>query len=124
MTASLPFPPHVGAGTLWTTEPLDWEVSSNHIFQVVAFDCSMKQSRPVTITVRVNRVCRVGWKGEHSPRGRTPSFKLSRRVMFVIGYFPVVRLVHVKGFTPPWKFGLVGKNDRAFVWLDFELVVG
>lgn len=59
-------------GTLWTTEPLDWEVSSNHIFQVVAFDCSMKQSRPVTITVRVNRVCRVGWKGleervEYSP---------------------------------------------------------
>lgn len=59
-------------GTLWTTEPLDWEVSSNHIFQVVAFDCSMKQSHPVTVTIRVNRVCRVGWKGleeqvEYSP---------------------------------------------------------
>ncbi|XP_064460954.1 calsyntenin-1-like [Ornithodoros turicata] len=60
--------PHVpfsidSEGTIHTTETLSWESSSNHIFRVVAFDCSMKQSHPVTITVKVNRICHVGWKG-------------------------------------------------------------
>lgn len=67
-------------GTIWTTEPLDWEASSNHIFQVVAFDCSMKQSHPVTVTIKVNRVCKVGWKGMEEHVEYTPGS--GRRALF------------------------------------------
>ncbi|XP_077508406.1 calsyntenin-1-like [Amblyomma americanum] len=67
-------------GTIWTTESLDWEASSNHIFQVVAFDCSMKQSHPVTVTIKVNRVCKVGWKGMEEHVEYTPGS--GRRALF------------------------------------------
>ncbi|XP_073992692.1 calsyntenin 1 [Rhodnius prolixus] len=50
-------------GTIRNTEPLDYERSHNHILSVVAYDCGMKQSQPVMVTVKVNRICKVGWKG-------------------------------------------------------------
>lgn len=52
------------AGTIRNTEPLDYERSHNHILSVVAYDCGMKQSQPVMVTVKVNRICKVGWKGK------------------------------------------------------------
>uniref|UniRef100_A0A0K8SB61 Cadherin domain-containing protein n=1 Tax=Lygus hesperus TaxID=30085 RepID=A0A0K8SB61_LYGHE len=50
-------------GTIRNTEPLDYERSHNHILSVVAYDCGMKQSQPIMVTVKVNRICKVGWKG-------------------------------------------------------------
>lgn len=51
-------------GVIRNTEPLDYERSHNHILTVVAYDCGMKQSVPVMVTIKVNRVCKLGWKGE------------------------------------------------------------
>lgn len=50
-------------GVIRSTEPLDYERNHNHILQVVAFDCGMKRSEPVLVSVKVNRVCRLGWTG-------------------------------------------------------------
>lgn len=50
-------------GVIRNTEPLDYEKNHNHILQVVAFDCGMKRSEPVLVSVKVNRVCRLGWTG-------------------------------------------------------------
>ncbi|KAF4533082.1 hypothetical protein B566_EDAN017269 [Ephemera danica] len=50
-------------GVIRNTEPLDYERSHNHILTVVAYDCGMKQSVPVMVTIKVNRVCKLGWKG-------------------------------------------------------------
>jgi calsyntenin 1 len=51
-------------GVIRNTEPLDYEKNHNHILQVVAFDCGMKRSDPVLVSVKVNRVCRLGWTGK------------------------------------------------------------
>lgn len=51
-------------GVIRNTEPLDFEKSHNHILSVVAYDCGMKQSVPVMVTIKVNRVCRLGWNGK------------------------------------------------------------
>lgn len=51
------------SGAIRNTEPLDYERSHNHILSVVAYDCGMKQSVPVMVTVKVNRICKLGWKG-------------------------------------------------------------
>lgn len=50
-------------GAIRNTEPLDYERSHNHILSVVAYDCGMRQSLPVMVTIKVNRVCRLGWRG-------------------------------------------------------------
>lgn len=49
-------------GKIKNTEPLDWDKSINHILSVVAYDCGMKRSKPVLVTIKVKRVCRLGWK--------------------------------------------------------------
>ncbi|KAK6634850.1 hypothetical protein RUM44_000097 [Polyplax serrata] len=49
-------------GAIRNTEPLDYERSHNHILSVVAYDCGMRQSLPVMVTIKVNRVCKLGWK--------------------------------------------------------------
>ncbi|RXG68551.1 Calsyntenin-1, partial [Armadillidium vulgare] len=59
-------------GVVRNTEILDYERSHNHILSFVAYDCGMKRSQPVMVTVKVNRVCHLGWKGipkqvEYSP---------------------------------------------------------
>lgn len=50
-------------GSIRNTEALDYERSHNHILSVVAYDCGMRQSLPVMVTIKVNRVCRLGWRG-------------------------------------------------------------
>ncbi|XP_048486862.1 calsyntenin-1 [Plutella xylostella] len=50
-------------GVISNTEPLDYEKSHNHILSVVAYDCGMKQSAPVMVTIKVNKPCKAGWKG-------------------------------------------------------------
>jgi len=42
---------------------LDYERSHNHILSVIAYDCGMRQSFPALVTIKVNRVCRLGWRG-------------------------------------------------------------
>ncbi|XP_037089773.1 calsyntenin-1-like, partial [Pollicipes pollicipes] len=49
-------------GTIRNTEPLSYEKSHNHILFIVAYDCGMKKSDKVTVTIKVNRVCHLGWK--------------------------------------------------------------
>lgn len=49
-------------GSIRNTEPLDYDRSHNYILSVVAYDCGMKQSAPVMVTIKVNRICKLGWK--------------------------------------------------------------
>ncbi len=51
-------------GVIRNTEPLDYDKSHNHILSVVAYDCGMKRSIPVLVTIKVSRVCSLGWKGK------------------------------------------------------------
>lgn len=44
-------------GSIRNTEPLSHKQSHNHILSVVAYDCAMKQSAAVMVTIRVRRVC-------------------------------------------------------------------
>lgn len=44
-------------GSIRNTEPLSHKISHNHILSVVAYDCAMKQSAPVMVTIRVRRIC-------------------------------------------------------------------
>ncbi|XP_018333792.1 calsyntenin-1 [Agrilus planipennis] len=62
LTSDQPFVIDVD-GVIRNTEPLDYERSHNHILSVVAYDCGMRQSLPVMVTIKVNRVCRLGWRG-------------------------------------------------------------
>lgn len=50
-------------GSIRNTEPLDYDRSHNYILSVVAYDCGMKESSPVMVTIKVNRICKLGWKG-------------------------------------------------------------
>lgn len=50
-------------GVIRNTEPLDYDKSHNHILSVVAYDCGMRRSAPVLVTIKVTRVCKLGWKG-------------------------------------------------------------
>lgn len=43
-------------GAIRNTEPLDYERSHNHILSVVAYDCGMRQSLPVMVTIKVNNI--------------------------------------------------------------------
>ena len=60
-------------GTVRNTEPLSYEKSHNHILFIVAYDCGMKRSDKVTVTIKVNRVCHLGWKGK---QGRNHPLKI------------------------------------------------
>ncbi|KAM8702851.1 hypothetical protein ACLKA7_005187 [Drosophila subpalustris] len=44
-------------GSIKNTEPLSHKVSHNHILSVVAFDCAMKESTPIMVSIKVRRVC-------------------------------------------------------------------
>ena len=67
-------------GRIKNTEPLSWENAPNHILTVVAYDCGMKRSKPATVNIKVNRVCRFGWKGVHERIEYTPGS--GRRALF------------------------------------------
>lgn len=61
LTADQPFAIDA-EGKIKNTEPLEWEKSRNYILSIVAYDCGMRRSKPVLVTIKVNRVCRLGWK--------------------------------------------------------------
>lgn len=53
-----------GLGNIKNTRPLDWSQAHNYILEVVAYDCEGKRSRPALVNIKVNKVCRPGWKGK------------------------------------------------------------
>lgn len=44
-------------GSIKNTEPLSHKASHNHILSVVAYDCAMKESVPIMVSIKVRRVC-------------------------------------------------------------------
>ncbi|XP_055858162.1 calsyntenin-1 [Episyrphus balteatus] len=44
-------------GSIKNTDPLSHKVSHNHILSVVAYDCAMKESAPIMVSIKVRRVC-------------------------------------------------------------------
>uniref|UniRef100_T1J4B1 Cadherin domain-containing protein n=1 Tax=Strigamia maritima TaxID=126957 RepID=T1J4B1_STRMM len=68
-------------GKIKNTEALDWGKSHNHILSVYAYDCGMKRSKPVMVTIKVNRVCHLGWKGIPQRIEYTPGS--GRKVLFL-----------------------------------------
>lgn len=44
-------------GSIKNTEPLSHKISHNHILSVVAYDCAMKESAPIMVSIKVRRVC-------------------------------------------------------------------
>ncbi|XP_034670362.1 calsyntenin-1 isoform X1 [Drosophila subobscura] len=44
-------------GSVKNTEPLSHKASHNHILSVVAFDCAMKESAAIMVSIKVRRVC-------------------------------------------------------------------
>ncbi|XP_017869345.1 PREDICTED: calsyntenin-1 [Drosophila arizonae] len=44
-------------GSIKNKEPLSHKVSHNHILSVVAYDCAMKESVPIMVSIKVRRVC-------------------------------------------------------------------
>ncbi|XP_017489866.1 PREDICTED: calsyntenin-1 isoform X2 [Rhagoletis zephyria] len=50
-------------GSIKNTEPLSHKVSHNHILSVVAYDCAMKESAPIMVSIKVRRVCEARFLG-------------------------------------------------------------
>lgn len=44
-------------GSIKNTEPLSHKASHNHILSVVAYDCAMKESEPIMVSIKVRRLC-------------------------------------------------------------------
>ncbi|XP_017061660.1 calsyntenin-1 [Drosophila ficusphila] len=44
-------------GSIKNTEPLSHKASHNHILSVVAYDCAMKESAAIMVSIKVRRVC-------------------------------------------------------------------
>ncbi|XP_030379395.1 calsyntenin-1 [Scaptodrosophila lebanonensis] len=50
-------------GSIKNTEPLSHKASHNHILSVVAYDCAMKESTPIMVSIKVRRVCEAKFLG-------------------------------------------------------------
>uniref|UniRef100_A0A1B0C0A2 Cadherin domain-containing protein n=1 Tax=Glossina palpalis gambiensis TaxID=67801 RepID=A0A1B0C0A2_9MUSC len=50
-------------GSIKNTEPLSHKISHNYILSVVAFDCAMKQSKPIMVSIKVRRMCEARFLG-------------------------------------------------------------
>ncbi|XP_017062784.1 calsyntenin-1 isoform X2 [Drosophila eugracilis] len=50
-------------GSIKNTEPLSHKVSHNHILSVVAYDCAMKESAAIMVSIKVRRVCETKFLG-------------------------------------------------------------
>ncbi|XP_068154241.1 calsyntenin-1 isoform X2 [Drosophila tropicalis] len=50
-------------GSIKNTEPLSHKASHNHILSVVAYDCAMKESSPIMVSIKVRRVCEAKFLG-------------------------------------------------------------
>ncbi|KAH8269787.1 hypothetical protein KR018_005552 [Drosophila ironensis] len=50
-------------GSIKNTEPLSHKASHNHILSVVAYDCAMKESAAIMVSIKVRRVCEAKFVG-------------------------------------------------------------
>ncbi|XP_054091320.1 calsyntenin-1 isoform X2 [Zeugodacus cucurbitae] len=50
-------------GSIKNTDPLSHKASHNHILSVVAYDCAMKESSPIMVSIKVRRVCEARFLG-------------------------------------------------------------
>lgn len=50
-------------GSIRNTEILSHNISHNYILSVVAYDCAMKQSSPIMVSIKVRRVCEARFQG-------------------------------------------------------------
>ncbi|EDV45207.1 calsyntenin-1 [Drosophila erecta] len=50
-------------GSIKNTEPLSHKASHNHILSVVAYDCAMKESAAIMVSIKVRRVCETKYLG-------------------------------------------------------------
>lgn len=50
-------------GSIKNIEPLTHKISQNHILSVVAYDCAMKDSTPIMVSIKVRRVCDAKFMG-------------------------------------------------------------
>ncbi|XP_016944163.1 calsyntenin-1 [Drosophila suzukii] len=50
-------------GSIKNTEPLSHKASHNHILSVVAYDCAMKESAAIMVSIKVRRVCETKFLG-------------------------------------------------------------
>uniref|UniRef100_W8BQC7 Calsyntenin-1 n=1 Tax=Ceratitis capitata TaxID=7213 RepID=W8BQC7_CERCA len=50
-------------GSIKNFEPLSHKASHNHILSVVAYDCAMKESAPILVSIKVRRVCEAKFLG-------------------------------------------------------------
>ncbi|KAH8271489.1 hypothetical protein KR026_009879 [Drosophila bipectinata] len=50
-------------GSIKNTEPLSHKVSHNHILSVVAYDCAMKESAAIMVSIKVRRICEARFLG-------------------------------------------------------------
>ena len=58
------------AGVISNTVVLNYSVSHSYILSVVAYDCGMRRSEPLLVTVEVRQACNTGWTGEPYSTGR------------------------------------------------------
>lgn len=61
-------------GSIKNFEPLSHKASHNHILSVVAYDCAMKESAPILVSIKVRRVCEAKFLG------------IPERIDYVVGY--------------------------------------
>ena len=61
-------------GSIKNIEPLSHKVSHNYILSVVAYDCAMKQSTPIMVSIKVRRVCEAKFLGIPARIDYTVSF--------------------------------------------------
>ena len=52
------------SGVIRNTVVLNYSISHSYILSVVAFDCGMRRSEPLLVTVEVRQACNTGWTGE------------------------------------------------------------
>lgn len=50
-------------GSIKNTEPLSHKASHNHILSVVAYDCAMKESAAIMVSIKVRRICEAKFLG-------------------------------------------------------------
>ena len=52
------------SGVIRNTKPLDSSDIGSYVLSIVAYDCGMKRSSPMMLTVQVRKACNTGWTGK------------------------------------------------------------
>jgi hypothetical protein len=66
-------------GVIRNTVVLNYSVSHSYILSVVAYDCGMRRSEPLLVTVEVRQACNTGWTGK---LGRLMPKQIGEKIAF------------------------------------------